>query len=165
LVLWVPGQQPQQIDYPTSHNQIPATILPLLGVTSPARDYCSEESLFTGARPYRVIGSYDYLALVDANNKLSFPFTTADYFRYIFRDSKDNMLPVSQQQPVLAAKQSQLSEVVAECSRFTLKNNPAVASRESKTPLTTPLPGNRQKKGKGLPINPLAIMLFGKRTS
>lgn len=163
LVLWIPGQPAQQIDYPTSHNQIPATILPLLGVTSPAHDYCSEEGLFKGSRPYRVVGSYDYLGVVDANNKLSFPFTTADYFHYIFSDSKDHMLPVSQQQSVLAEKQPQVGEVVAECSRFTRKNDPTVASRGEKTPLATHLSGDGQQKIKKLAINPLKILLFGKR--
>jgi membrane-anchored protein YejM (alkaline phosphatase superfamily) len=127
LVLWIPGQKPQQIDYPTSHNQIPATILPYLGVTSPARDYCSEESLFATPRPYRVIGSYDYLAIVDAQHKLSFPFTTAQYFRYIYSDNQDGMLPVRQQQELLQEKRPQLEEVTAECSRFTAKTRELAA--------------------------------------
>ncbi|NJC87694.1 MAG: DUF3413 domain-containing protein [Desulfuromonas sp.] len=122
LVLWIPGQQPRQVDYPTSHNQIPATLLPYLGVTSPARDYSSEDGLFTGPQPYRVVGSYDYLGIVDPDSKLSFPFTTADYFHYIVSDASDSVLPLLQQQQLLPRKQKQLDEVVEECRRFTMKN-------------------------------------------
>jgi membrane-anchored protein YejM (alkaline phosphatase superfamily) len=128
LVLWIPGQKSQQIDHPTSHNQIPATILPLLGVISPTDDYCSEDSLFAEPRPYRVIGSYDYLAIVDTEHKLSFPFTTAEYFRYIYSDSLDRLLPVQEQNQLLLEKRSQLDKVIAECSRFTAKGKELAAN-------------------------------------
>ena len=129
LVLWIPGQEPRQVNQPTSHNQIPATILPLLGVTSPPLDYSSEEGLFAAPRPYRVIGSYDYLALSDTEGKLSFPFTTADYFHYIFSDSSDHVLPVQRQQQLLLDNQQNLDKVTAECNRFTVKNT-VLALRE-----------------------------------
>lgn len=122
LVMWIPGEKPRQVDDPTSHNQIPATILPLLGVTSPPGDYCSEEGLFAPPRPYRVVGSYDYLGIVDANGKLSFPFTTADYFHYIVSDDSDRVLPLLQQQRILSEKQAQIGKVTAECNRFTARS-------------------------------------------
>ena len=133
LVLWIPGQQPRQIDYPTSHNQIPATILPLLGVTSPPQDYASEEGLFAASRPYRVIGSYDYLGIVDDKGKLSFPFTTADYFHYVYSDSRDNVLQLQQQQQLLQAEQPQLEQVLGECRRFTARPEKVAAVTQPAT--------------------------------
>lgn len=118
LVLWIPGIQPRQIDYPTSHNQLPATLLPLLGVTSGFQGYASEDSLFTSVRPYRVVGSYDYLGLVDQRGKLSFPYTTADYFHYIVSDGADHLVPVRDQQKLIDEKQGFLNEVETECRRF-----------------------------------------------
>ncbi|TLM65862.1 MAG: DUF3413 domain-containing protein [Deltaproteobacteria bacterium] len=128
LVLWIPGEAPRQIEHPTSHNQIPATILPLLGVTSPSADYCSEDGLFAAPRPYRVIGSYDYLGIIDDRHKLSFPFTTAQYFRYIYSDSRDGLLPLVQQKQLLIDKRPQLDEVTAECARFTAKRRDVAAT-------------------------------------
>jgi membrane-anchored protein YejM (alkaline phosphatase superfamily) len=129
LVLWIPGQEARQIDSPTSHNQIPATILPYLGVTSPPRDYASEEGLFAPFRTYRVIGSYDYLAVIDDKDKLSFPFTRKDYFHYIFNDGSDHLIPVAKQQQLLLDKKPELDAVAAECLRFTAKNQELASSQ------------------------------------
>ncbi len=129
LVLWLPGKEAQVIDYPTSHNQIPATLMPYLGVVSPPLDYSSEEGLFTSPRPYRVIGSYNYLAVIDSDIKVSFPYTKADYFHYIITDRQDRVIPLQRHEQLLSDKKAQLDEVLAECKRFTLKTK-TVALRE-----------------------------------
>jgi len=123
LVLWMPGTKPRQIDYPTSHVQLPATLLPVLGVTSAQEDYSSAQGLFAGPPPYRVVGNYDYLAVIDAESKISFPYTSADYFHYGVTDGQDHLLPLVEQRKVLAEHRPRLSEVEAECNRFIEKQD------------------------------------------
>jgi membrane-anchored protein YejM (alkaline phosphatase superfamily) len=120
LLLWIPGQKPQQIDYPTSHTQLPATLLPYLGVTSSPFDYSSAPGLFAGQQPYRVVGNYNYLAVVDSEAKITFPYTSNDYFHYQVTDRLDQILPLQQQQRILVDKGQLLDEVAAESSRFIL---------------------------------------------
>jgi len=132
LVLWIPGVEPRQIDYPTSHAQIPATLLPYLGVTSSPREYSSAEGLFVGPQPYEVIGNYNYLSVVDVESKITFPYTSDDYFHYVITDGKDSLLTVPQQQKLLAKNRLRLREVEAECNRFILKQSTAGISGEKK---------------------------------
>lgn len=104
-------------------------MLPYLGVTSPARDYSSAEGLFAEPQTYQVISNYNYLSIVDAESKISFPYTSADYFHYGITGSKDNLLTVQKQQKRLAKSRLRLSEIETECNRFIMKQN--VASHKS----------------------------------
>jgi uncharacterized protein len=74
LVLWIPGQAPAEIDRMTSHLDLPATVLGLLGVTNPPSDYSLGYDLLHGpARTSTVVSGWDDLAFVDAEHKMVLP--------------------------------------------------------------------------------------------
>ncbi len=117
LLLWLPGQPGRTIAHITSHNQIPATLLPMLGVENDARDYSSATSLLTGPPAYVVIGSHDSIA-VRANATIAWPFTSSQYFHYVVRDRDDYVVARARKEELLRQYQPQINEVIKECGRF-----------------------------------------------
>ena len=51
-VIYVPGQQPRVVSGITSHLDIPATLMPLLGVKNPASDYSLGKNLLVAIMPW-----------------------------------------------------------------------------------------------------------------
>ncbi|PKO87263.1 MAG: hypothetical protein CVU18_11380 [Betaproteobacteria bacterium HGW-Betaproteobacteria-12] len=117
LVLWLPGQAPQVVAHRTSHLQIAPSLLAYLGVSAPARSYSSAEPLAV-EMPYHVVGEYDHMGIVDAGNKITFPYTGSTYFRYGTFDAADHPLTRDAGRQLVAAQQARLAEVVAESGRF-----------------------------------------------
>jgi hypothetical protein len=117
LVLWVPGQAAQVVAHRTSHLQIAPTLLGHLGVTTPARSYSSADTLAL-EMPYHVVGEYDYMGIVDGQNKITFPYTGSTYFRYGTFAANDHPLTRDAGRQLVAAQQARLAEVVAESGRF-----------------------------------------------
>lgn len=117
LVLWVPGQAAEVVNHRTSHLQVAPTLLGALGVTTPARDYSSADSLAV-EMPYHVVGEYDYMGIVDAQSKITFPYTGSTYFRYGTFSADDHPLTREAGRQLIAAQQARLDEVVAESGRF-----------------------------------------------
>ena len=75
LVLWVPGMDPRKVDTLTSHLDIPATLLPLLGVMSPAESYGLGFNLLgPAAHDFTVLGDWHTLAYVDGEYKATFRY-------------------------------------------------------------------------------------------
>jgi membrane-anchored protein YejM (alkaline phosphatase superfamily) len=74
LVLWVPGQSPRQVDTITSHLDIPATLMDLLGVANSPLEYSQGTDLLgSQQRYYTVISGWDNVAYVDNEDKAIFP--------------------------------------------------------------------------------------------
>lgn len=74
LVLWVPGRPHREVTRMTSHLDVPATILPLLGVTNPPGDYSlGLDLLGDKAHEFVVISDWNTMAYVDAHYKAVFP--------------------------------------------------------------------------------------------
>jgi membrane-anchored protein YejM (alkaline phosphatase superfamily) len=64
----------REITHMTSHLDIPATLLPILGVTNPPEDYSLGFNLFgNGGREFTVLCDWDTIAYVDQNYKAVFP--------------------------------------------------------------------------------------------
>ncbi len=75
LVLWVPGMPPRQVDRMTSHVDIPATLLPLLGVTTPAEYYSQGLDLLgPQGKPYTIMADWHALAYLDGEYKAVFGY-------------------------------------------------------------------------------------------
>jgi membrane-anchored protein YejM (alkaline phosphatase superfamily) len=74
LVIWAPGQQPRTVTKMTSHLDLPATILKLLGVTNPPQDYSLGFDLFGDkTRDFTIVSNWDSFAYIDKDNKAVFP--------------------------------------------------------------------------------------------
>lgn len=117
LVLWVPGQAPQLVRHRTSHLQVAPTLLTALGVTTPPGEYSSADVLAV-EMPYHVVGEYDFMGIVDAQHKISFPFTGSSHFRYGTFDANDQPLTRDAGSRLVAAQQQRLAAVQTESARF-----------------------------------------------
>lgn len=78
LVIWAPGRPAAEIKRMSSHLDIPATLLPLLGVTNPPEEYSLGHDLFgkTG-RDFTVIASWNDVAYVGHDYKAVFPLNVS----------------------------------------------------------------------------------------
>jgi membrane-anchored protein YejM (alkaline phosphatase superfamily) len=74
-VIRVPGQAPRVITGITSHLDIPATLLPLLGVKNPPRDYSQGGNLLAPDfhRAYAVAADWNRIAYLGADYKITLP--------------------------------------------------------------------------------------------
>ncbi len=118
LVLWVPGRPPAEVSTMTSHLDLPATLLSLLGVTSPPDQYSLGIDLFGGAvRERTVIADWDQMALVDAQlGKFVLPFRSGRLTGSAITTPADG--PVSDEAAARAAFQPFVSRTLTEMGRF-----------------------------------------------
>jgi hypothetical protein len=73
LVLHVPGRSPEEIQRMTSHLDLPATVMKLLGVENPPEDFSLGYDLFGAtARPFTVLSDWDNVCYVGASHKAVF---------------------------------------------------------------------------------------------
>ena len=74
-VIWVPGSKPRVVSGITSHLDIPATLMPLLGVRNPPSDYSQGMNLLDPAfhRDYAVAADWNRLAYLGEKVKVAFP--------------------------------------------------------------------------------------------
>ena len=117
FVLWVPGVQPAVVDDMTSHLDIPATILPLLGVTNPPEDYSlGYDLLGDQRRDYTVIADWSRVAYVGKKYKAVFPVTSGQMTRNLVTDNNDR--PITDTTEFYRRCQPRLIEMLKDMSRF-----------------------------------------------
>lgn len=117
LVLWMPGEAPRQVNSTTSHTQIPQTLLARLGVTTAPEQHSSAGDLFSPLS-YLTMGNYNYLSIFDGKYKLTFPFTSSEYFRYSLYDIADVKVPRDEKDELIAYLNPELQDVAEMCRRF-----------------------------------------------
>ncbi|HDY86454.1 MAG TPA: DUF3413 domain-containing protein [Methylophaga sp.] len=117
MIMWMPGEKPQQINTKTSHIQIPQTLLAKLGVTTSYKEHSLAGDLFS-ALPYLVMGNYNYVSIFDKNYKVTFPFTASDYFHYTLYDKNDMKVLRSDKEPAMLELKPSIDNVVEESKRF-----------------------------------------------
>ncbi len=94
LVLWVPGKRACVISQMTSHLDIPATIMPLMGVSNPPQDYSLGNDLFgPDRREFTVISAWNHVAYVDDDFKATFPTSAFAMFQQTVTTVDDTPLP------------------------------------------------------------------------
>ncbi|MCK9296847.1 MAG: sulfatase-like hydrolase/transferase [Desulfobulbaceae bacterium] len=92
LIIRVPGAGHHEIGWLTSHQDIVPTLLPLLGVTSPAASYSLGYNLLgQPERKYAVVSDWSRLAYVDSMYKAVFPLekTALEQSRFTTRDDQE----------------------------------------------------------------------------
>jgi membrane-anchored protein YejM (alkaline phosphatase superfamily) len=94
LVLWVPGAGHREIARMTSHLDIPATLLPLMGVTNPSQDYSLGYNILGDvSRKFTVICDWNHVAYVDEKYKLVLPFNVYGFAEQKVSLRNDDPLP------------------------------------------------------------------------
>lgn len=117
MVLWIPGTGASVSDAITSHLDLPATILPVLGVRNDPRDYSLGASLLTGPpREYTVIADWSRVAYLDDQYKASFPMKVGGLLRNSVTTRDD--APVPDTDDFYKTRQPRLMEVMKDMNRF-----------------------------------------------
>ena len=118
LVLWVPGRAPALVERMTSHLDVPATLLALLGATNPPGDYSLGQSLLDGApHPYVLVSDWSRVAYVDADGKATFPMQPQGWFKQVVTDRRD--APLADPGGWLRARTATFGRVLSDLARFT----------------------------------------------
>lgn len=122
LVMAIPGETAREINYLTSHLDIPATILPLIGVTSKPETYSFGHSLLNNQRTSLVVGNYNYLSYMDAAYKLTFPFTGKTGYRISVRTFNDQLVTKTRSILVAENYQPEIDQLFEQGSQFICKH-------------------------------------------
>ena len=117
LVLWVPGRPAREITHMTSHLDLPATILPLLGVTNPPQDYSLGFDLLGDAvRPFTVLSDWNELGIFTGTHKAVFHIGSYGFTLPLFTTQDDAPLPDGS--AFYAQHRDTLMRVMSELKRF-----------------------------------------------
>lgn len=122
LVLWVPGAAPAVHDKLTSHLDLPATIMPLLGVANPAADYSVGVSLLSGEkREHVLLSDWSHVGYVDDKVKITLPLNVQGGVGKKVAGPRDQMLNAHQAQTLFQNEQGHLVGMMQELGRFSSK--------------------------------------------
>ena len=122
LVLWMPGQKPAVHDKLTSHLDLPATIMPRLGVTNPASDYSAGYDLLSDfKREHIILSDWSSIGYKDAGIKIRLPMNAGGFASKKITGPHDEMLTVADAQNRFAAERGDLMQMMRELGKFTVK--------------------------------------------
>ncbi|MFZ5841668.1 MAG: sulfatase-like hydrolase/transferase [Pseudomonadota bacterium] len=120
LVVYVPNQAPAKVDTLSSHLDIPATVLPLLGVKNDPRDYSFGCNLLSACeRKELVFGDWDRVGYADDQYKLVFPLRSTGYTENAVTDRNDQ--PVADEEAIQAKYQPVMVRLMKEMTEFAKK--------------------------------------------
>jgi len=116
LILHVPGVAPAVIDRMTSHLDLPATVLPRLGVKNPAEDYCLGADLIGGApRESLTISGWAEVVYVDDGYKAIFPVKSYNMSKREVTTRDD---AAADKSAFLSARHDQVTKFMKDLRRF-----------------------------------------------
>ena len=116
LVLWVPGRAPSTVDRFSSHLDLPATVLKLLGVETPPDRYSMGVDLFgPSVRDHVVVSDWNDVAYVDAETKISLPMKHYDLLPTV--TTRDDA-PIAEPAAVLERRRGALLALFRDLGRF-----------------------------------------------
>jgi membrane-anchored protein YejM (alkaline phosphatase superfamily) len=117
-VLWVPGQNARRISGISSHLDLPATLMPLLGVQNPPADYSLGQNLLAADfhRDYAVAAGWNRIAYLGEKFKISFPVNASGVVRVQVLDDDDR--PVSDRDQAKSEIRPAMVEMMNNLTRF-----------------------------------------------
>jgi membrane-anchored protein YejM (alkaline phosphatase superfamily) len=116
LILHVPGVAPAVIDRMTSHLDLPATILPRLGVKNPAEDYGLGVDLVAGPpREWLMVSGWTEVVYLDDGYKAIFPVKSYNMARREVTTRDD--VPADKS-AFLSARRDQVTKFMKDLRRF-----------------------------------------------
>ncbi|PWB40626.1 MAG: sulfatase [Rhodocyclales bacterium] len=117
-VIRVPGQAPRVVSGITSHLDIPATLMPLLGVKNPPSDYSHGYDLLAPGyrRDYAVAADWNRIAYIGNDFKVSFPVNALGAIRNEVTDGDDR--PLADSGGVIKAIRTAMLEIMGNLTRF-----------------------------------------------
>lgn len=117
-VIRVPGRKARVIAGISSHLDIPATLMPLLGVKNPPTDYSNGYDLLAPDfhRDYAVAADWNRIAYLGDDFKVSFPINALGAVRNEATDGDDR--PLADSSGVHRAIRTAMLEIMASLTRF-----------------------------------------------
>ncbi|MCF6188332.1 MAG: sulfatase-like hydrolase/transferase, partial [Desulfobulbaceae bacterium] len=110
LILWIPGESPQEIKHMTSHLDIPATLLPRLGVRNGASTYSlGNDLLGPTKRQHTLISGWARVAYVNEEIKAIFPISNRSMNRSYFPTKDDR--PLTRETSLWSRKRGRMFEI------------------------------------------------------
>lgn len=118
-VIHIPGTAPRVVTGITSHLDLPATLMPLLGVRNPAADYSNGYNLLAADyhRDYAVAADWNRIAYIGADYKVAFPINAIGAVRSEITDGDDR--PLADAAAVRIAIRQPMLEIMDTLTRFT----------------------------------------------
>ncbi|MCE9591078.1 MAG: sulfatase-like hydrolase/transferase [Planctomycetes bacterium] len=117
LIIHAPGKTPSQVTRMTSHLDLPATVLTLLGVTNPTRDYTLGHDLYGPVeRDFTVLADWYNLVYVDHEYKAVLPFKAFGAARQSVTTKADE--PVKDPAAFYQSRQAQLFQLMRDSTMF-----------------------------------------------
>jgi hypothetical protein len=117
-VIRVPGHAPAVIRGITSHLDIPATLMPLLGVRNPPEDYSLGHDLLAADfhRDYAVAADWNRIAFIGDDLKVTFPINAAGAVRNEATDGDDR--PLADAAHAVTSIRDAMIEIMGNLARF-----------------------------------------------
>ncbi len=115
MVLWVPGMAPREVNNITAHLDIPATLLPLLGITTPAEKYTLGINLLGAKnRQFTVLSDWYTLVYVDDAYKAAFNYNGISTQKVTTKDD----MPVKNPEKFYQDQRRELFEILRNMTKF-----------------------------------------------
>jgi len=123
MVLWIPGKKPATHDKMTSHLDIAATIMPMLGVTNPTGDYSIGIDLLSPEKhDHVIITAWTEVGYIDDTVKITLPTSVRATGKHM-TDIHDLPLSPENENRLFEQKQSNLLAMMKELGRYKKKHN------------------------------------------
>jgi len=117
LILWIPGQEKKEYSFMSSHLDISATIIPMLGVKNPLKDYSLGYNLFADKRrDFTVCSSWTHIGFINKKFKYSLPLKYSLVFPNRLTTKDDR--PLKGKSAFLAKHQKYLFRLMKEMGVF-----------------------------------------------
>lgn len=118
LLLAIPGVEPARVQSLTSHVDVVPTLMALLGVENPTRDYAlGLDLLAPGQRDWCLMADWEDLAIVDPLGKGVFPVRSSTFTETYATDLQDT--PLSDPQAWFSQAGETTRQVLLDLAHFT----------------------------------------------
>jgi len=120
LILWIPGMKPAVHEKLTSHLDLPATIMPLLGVRNPVSDYSTGIDLLSPEEhEYITLSDWSHIGYKDKVVKITLPMNAQGVVGKKVVGPHDEALTAQQAKTLFKEEQPHLVKLMQEIGRFT----------------------------------------------
>jgi len=119
LVLWVPGMKPLVYEGMSNHMDVIPTLMPILGVKNPKRDYTTGINLLSNeVRDHAVLAEWSSTAYIDSEAKIDMPLAVMAAPHPSVTGPHDEVLTPKEQDALFARKTKNLGSMMEELGRY-----------------------------------------------
>lgn len=122
LVLWVPGMKPSVYEGMSNHMDVIPTLMPILGVKNPKRDYTTGINLLSDeVRDHAVLAEWSSTAYIDNDVKIAMPLAVVATQHPSVTGAHDEVLTPKEQDALFSRKAKNLGSMMEELGRYISK--------------------------------------------